>query len=850
VATYVEEGALKLFARRRRAIAVLLTVVIALFVFRPGANGLRKRIVASISMALGRKVDVQWVKIRLLPTPGFDLENFVVYDDPAFSAEPMLRASEVTANLRLRSLFRGRLEIGRLSLKEPSFNLVRNDEGRWNLSSLIERAAHIPATPTSHTKPESRPVFPYIEAHSSRINFRIGAEKKSYALTDADFALWLESENQWGVRLRAVPVRTDYNLTDTGTLRVNGSWLRSETVLETPLKVSLEWDHAQLGQVTKLFYGTDKGWRGEITLSTVLSGKPANLQVNTQAAVQDFRRYDIVPSQSLRLATTCNANYSSADHVLSQIMCVSPVGDGSITLDGNIAAPTGPRTYDLAFTAQDVPIQSIISLARRTKKDLPDDLLATGTLSADVSARTVEKKLQWSGKAGTTDFRLHSNVTNTELALGTMPFELVSNSPLPVTHKPMSHQNKKLAPDTAVAAIGPLNVTMGKGHTVLVNGSITHSGYQLSLNGDAQVQRLLQVAQTLGVRAPQPAAEGDAKLDLQISGSWAGFAAPLTTGSVQLHSVRAEARGLNGPVQIESANILLADSGVRVSNLAAWAGGTRWAGSLSFPRQCSSLATCPMKFNLQADTIFFDRFHTWLSPQLQERPWYRFLAASEQPGPSLLLSLNASGDLTANRLFARGITGTRVSASVDLHAGKLQLSNIVADVLGGRHRGDAEADLAAKPPTYSGRGAFDGVLLGQLAAAMHDGWITGTGAAKYQFATTGNTSKDLLSKATATIDFDARGGELAHIKLDEDSGPLRVRRFTGRLSLQDGNFRIEQGKLDTPAGIYLVSGTASLGQKLDVSFARTGARGFNITGTLSSPRVLPATSETRAALKP
>ena len=201
-------------------------------------------------------------------------------------------------------------------------------------------------------------------------------------------------------------------------------------------------------------------------------------------------------------------------------------------------------------------------------------------------------------------------------------------------------------------------------------------------------------------------------------------------------------------------------------------------------------------------------------------------------------------------MFARGITANHVWASVSLYDGKLQMSNITADILGGRHRGNAEADLAAKPPTYSGRGAFDGVLLADLATAMHDGWITGAGAAKYQFATAGKTSKDLLSNATATIDFDSRGGELAHIKLDDNSGPLRVRRFTGRLTLQGGNFHMEQGKLDTAAGIYLVSGTASLGQKLDVTFARSGGRTFNITGTLSSPRVLPAASETRAALKP
>ncbi|HKN37455.1 MAG TPA: AsmA family protein, partial [Terriglobales bacterium] len=140
---------------QRRPLLFCAIILLALFIYRPGANGLRKRIVNSVGMALGRKVDVDWVKVRILPQPGFDLVNFVVHDDPSFSAEPMLRAQEVTAALRLRSLLRGRFEIGRLSLKEPSFNLVRRDDGHWNVESLLERAAHTPVAPTSHTKPEA-----------------------------------------------------------------------------------------------------------------------------------------------------------------------------------------------------------------------------------------------------------------------------------------------------------------------------------------------------------------------------------------------------------------------------------------------------------------------------------------------------------------------------------------------------------------------------------------------------------------------------------------------------------------------------------------------------------------------
>ena len=77
-----------------------------------------------------------------------------------------------------------------------------------------------------------------------------GREKKPYTLTNADFSLWQDSEDAWGVRLRAQPLRTDLNLNDTGILRVNGTWLRAAALRETPLNFAIEWDRPQLGQLT------------------------------------------------------------------------------------------------------------------------------------------------------------------------------------------------------------------------------------------------------------------------------------------------------------------------------------------------------------------------------------------------------------------------------------------------------------------------------------------------------------------------------------------------------------------------------------------------------------------------
>ncbi|HUC30865.1 MAG TPA: AsmA family protein, partial [Candidatus Acidoferrum sp.] len=344
---------MKFSSSNRRWIAAAV-ILLALFLLRPGAARLKSRLITSISSGLGRSVDIGAAHFRLLPRPGFDLSNLVVYDDPAFGAEPMLRASEVTAALRFTSLMRGKIEIARLDLTEPSLNLVRGEGGRWNLASLLERTAQIPLAPTAKAKSGMRPGFPYIEATSARINFKSGPEKKPYALINADFSLWQDSENAWGVRVKAQPVRSDLSLNDMGVLRIDGTWQRAASLRETPLEFSIEWDRAQIGQLTKFFTGNDQGWRGGALLELKLSGSPAKLQISNDLSIQDFRRYDVTSGEPLRLATHCDAQYSASDQMFHEIMCAAPVGGGTITLKGDSGLP-GSHHYGLALIAERVP---------------------------------------------------------------------------------------------------------------------------------------------------------------------------------------------------------------------------------------------------------------------------------------------------------------------------------------------------------------------------------------------------------------------------------------------------------------------------------------------------------------
>jgi len=859
--------------RSKRGVVLACTAIaLILFLVRPGAGRLKNRIAGSIGTALQRQVDISKVHVRLLPQPGFDLEGFVVRDDPSFGAEPVLRCQDVTATLRLSSLIRGRLEISRLSLSEPSLNLVRRQDGRWNIATFLERTAGIPIAPTSKPRYESRPGFPYIEADRGRINFKSGPEKKPFALTDAKYALWQDSENSWGLRLRGQPVRTDFNLSDTGQLNVEGTWQRAATLLETPLEFNLRWDGGQLGQLSKLVSGEDRGWRGTVRTSVNLRGVPSDLAVRADASLEDFHRYDITESNALELKSQCTAQYHAPEHGLQQIACQTPVGDGLIAVIGDAASVTSPARFDMRVVADKIPMNAVLAVVRRAKKNLPDDLLATGTMDAKVSLRmrgTTSNSIEVDGGGETSDFRVQSEGGKTDLTVGVVPFSLGSSGKQSKTGRGHIDPASAHDPQEAYLNFGPVSLRLGRPVPASVQGRITRSGYSISVKGESEIQRLLDLARVSGIPATHVGATGSAKLDLLIAGQWTGFASPIVMGNAELHGVRAQIRGLNGPLEINSARVNLADSETRVDAISASFVGTQWTGALSIPRPCVAPIACPVSFDLHADEISTDQLNHWLNPNVAQRPWYRF-STTTSGGHSFLAGLHASGSLVINRAIVRNLVATRVTTKLNLDQGKLRLSDLRADVLGGKHRGEWRADFTVKQPVYSGSGALDGSSLAQVADLMGDEWISGSANAKYQMELAGFSAADLTASAKGTLHFEMREGALPHIVLA--SVPLRVRRFTGMLTLLQGEVQVQEATLEAPSATYSVTGTASMNRKLDFRLLPEGSAseeagasarpdgrdarrsipgGLTVTGTLSEPRVSPTRrSETEAALKP
>jgi hypothetical protein len=369
----------------------------------------------------------------------------------------------------------------------------------------------------------------------------------------------------------------------------------------------------------------------------------------------------------------------------------------------------------------------------------------------------------------------------------------------------------------------------------------------LQFQGDGQVRRLLQNAETVGLPVPKLSADGAAKVDFQIAGEWRDFAAPVITGKAQLRGVRADLNELSEPIEIATASLTLSPDQTRVLNLTASLAGSTWHGSLELPRPCARESKCMAHFNLSADKVDTSELREVAAGNSRNRAWYRFLAG--KTAPTFLNTLHATGKLSTSQLTIHRLEATEVSADVVLEDGTLRLSNLQGALMGSLHRGEWTVDFTKQPPAYSGRGTFDELALDQLSDTMNDGWITGTAGASYDVTASGSTVSELLGAASGSLTVEAREGSLPHLFLDREA--LQFERLAGKFVLKDGELSVADGKLQTSDATYQVVGSASLANELDLRLIRNTGRGFTVTGSVAAPRVEPALfPETRAALKP
>ncbi len=838
--------------RRQTRIWLALSAVlflIALLVVPPLISIARykNRITELVSAALRRPVRLSSVELRLLPRPGFVLNDLTVDEDPAYGAEPVLHATTVTTAIRISSLWRGQLQFSRISVDEASLNLVHTPDGRWNIDPLFHTAVSLPG-PASGAR---RPVpYPYMEATNSRINVKNGVEKLPYSLVGADASLWQDS-GVWHVRLKAQPSRTDVaiDLADTGIVRVEGTLHPAPELDQMPLHIDLQWNDAQLGQLSRLLLGSDEGWRGDLRGEFHLDGTPDSAQVKSRLRATGVHRAEFAPAAPLDFDAACSFAFRSAGRAIQNLLCESPIGDGRARLTGEVPGDNHPPKLTLELNK--VPAQAGLDVLRTLRTNVAPGLQASGSASgkmtydpAAVAAETAAPPAHrprgkrtagpprppagpLAGSFTLDGFRLTGDTLTTPIQVA----KITLDPALAITGHPPA-----LTTTVAIPAGGPIPLSF--------TARISLHRFQLGVRGAASLPRLRELIHVAGI----PQAESlnqlagePATLDLAIEGPWLpiisslptgpGAPAPLVpagtptdegtmTGAIAFRNAIFKPAYLALPLDVKTATLRFANGALRFDPIAFAYGPVQGTATLDLPATCSTPEPCPPHLGLQFDVLDAAALQSALLGARQAGTLLSSLIDRLKPNSTPAWPL-VNATLHAGTLELGVFTCSSVSAEFHLQSAGADITSLDAAILGGSLRATGSV-AAGDKPAYKLSGSFQKLnstqVLDLMAMKAEGGSIDGS----LQLELSGFTEKDLTASAKGDLHFDWDQGTLSSLSGDPVPPALaRFDRLNGDAAIANGGMSIDKAEVRRGSRKSTVSAGITFAIPAEVNFPST-----------------------------
>lgn len=631
-------------------------------------------ITALMSRSLGRPVHLSSVNLRLLPWPGFVLNDLTVDADPSYGSEPVLHANTVKASIRMLSLWRGKLEIDSVSVDEASLNLVRTTQGTWNLDPLFRTAtAHAPSGGSAAAS--GKPLrLPHLQATNSRINFKDGLEKLPYSLVNADLSFSQENPGEWRIHLRGQPARTDValDLADTGEVRLDASLHNAPELRQMPILVNAQWQDAQLGQLSRLLLGSDPGWRGDLKGQLHLEGTPDNAKVTTRLSATGVHRAEFAPADPLDFDANCGFDYHYSTRTVEKLACDSPLGDGHLHLEGSLPGNARPK---LTLKVDQIAMQAGLDLLRTIRNGIANDLEAKGSMTGtlvydpDAAEPAPAVKAKRSGHAA-------AKTAPAEALTGSLKVTGFSLEGGPLA-QPLKFPDFELAPVTGespqpIALNVSSELNAGGATPLSMDARVSRRGYTLSLEGPASFGRLHEFAQLAGAgnSAGIDQFSGEApELNVSAQGSWipsvenpvseaqiqqaqTDSAKPVVpipsgafTGTLTIHKAVWKSPMLANPVSIDDATLQLE------------AGAPHWQGDFAFgpvkgsaefniPLHCDESAPCVPDVSLKFDELDAGLLQTALLGASDKKTLLsslisQFTSSAPPPWPPAHVTVNA-----------------------------------------------------------------------------------------------------------------------------------------------------------------------------------------------------------------
>jgi hypothetical protein len=803
--------------------AAALIAAALLLPFAVNVNRFRGQIVGALEAGLGRPVQAGNIRLKLLPWPGFDLENVSIGEVPAFGNEPFARMPVLHARLRLRSLWTGRMVFSSLVFVEPSVNLARNAEGRWAIERLLARAA---------AASRSLAARPYLELRDARINFKAGDFKSVFFLSDVDAALYPSpgAPPRLLLRLSCSPARTDRTLTDLGQWRAEGSF-QPASASRSDVRLQLNLSDTYLGDLQVLASGRDYGIHGLLNARATLEGETTALRLKGAARLADLHRWDLLPPPgNPAVDLDFEALLDGPAGKLHLLRLQTPLGAGKLEATGTVTNLWERPQCDLQTAFSGARAATVLAalqhFSARLSPAAPLDGLLEGELRVQGMPLAVDgflrgQRLEMRDAAGAVTAAPEVRVEFHGARAVLLPTVV------------------KWEPRGSVTLAGDWDWAGGVGRLAATGGDVPFRG----LSGLAALAGL-DLAEAAHL---QP--EGRVSLNLRAEGIGS---APKLAGWVQLTRVPWTPSASAAPVMIHTARLEMAGEQVRATRIvAAWAGATI-TGALRFPWRLPGV----LRADLRADEVNSGLVSGALRPGRRGLlPRLRESAAAEQassrqpPAPPAQPRLHIEGRLAIDRLRLRRLTMLELVGDFRVAGQRLLLNPARARLAAGAWTGDATLDLSGGTPAIQVHGRVREAALGELAALSPqlEGLAAGRLSGSLVASASGWELLEVLDSLSMRLKLEGEEVLLHSVDFDTAAGATtaaadRLGSFQADLAVERRRVRLQKMVWRSSSSEYSVAGAVSFDRLLDVQVTPLkppSLNPFRLTGPLEAPVVEP-----------
>jgi uncharacterized protein involved in outer membrane biogenesis len=638
------------------AIGVSLLLAISALWVLSDANRYRSQIEGSLRSKFGRDVHLGEMSASFIPL-GFRIQHAVISEDPAFGADrPFAVIDTLYVQPRILPLLRGSVSIHSLQLGGPQLELIRDDKGAWNFTSMLDgqslslsklKIDNGQVAITDRFERQPRAVYDHID-----ITLYDYEPRKPFSV-EARLHMPGAGEQIVGFKGMAGPIQR-------------------ESLTHLPLDGKLELQEVALSGIQRFLKsealsdsdGVLTG-SGEIRNDGILEGKG-------HLSIRDAK------IRGVKLDYPISADYDissvASDNTVTIRQMNLKLQETPVSVSGSIESAKTPVGLDLHVHASDGSISEMARLAAAfgIAFDAANDV--SGRLTFDVRAKGPADRPVLEGNAMARKLRIKGAKVQ---------------DPVDIDAVDLMFSPGEIRSNSFTATTGRTRVTA----QFNIEGYATEAPQlRAQVNtGNAELGELIHIARAYGFSSEDGmTGSGAVTLDVGVTGplkqtdKWTYSGA----GDVRNATLRLPSLGAK-PLEVRKANLRFSANSVAIEDLNFSIGETSAHGKLT----AHNLAAPRVEFSLSADKVNAAEWHEMARAKPANSP--------NSSGQSLLARATGSGQLSAQTVTYDQLVLSNVRSAVKLDEGLITMSPITAGLYSGQEVGTVVVNVRAQPAAYT-----------------------------------------------------------------------------------------------------------------------------------------------------